>query len=80
MVPIVKEVEKVVDRKVEIPIIQQKIVRIPEEITQIVIEKVHVPQVIPVKTFEEKIVYETKICEVEKPVIQYVKDIQVVKC
>lgn len=32
------------------------------------------------KIFEEKIVYETKICEVEKPVIQYVKDIQVVKC
>lgn len=47
---------------------------------KIVIEKVHVPQIIPVERFSEKIVYETKIVEVEKPIIQYIKDIQIVKC
>ena len=52
----------------------------PEEITKIVIEKVHVPQIIPIKQFEEKIVYLTKIVEVEKPIVQYIKDIQIVKC
>lgn len=62
------------------PIIQEKIVKVPEEITKIVIEKVHVPQLIPVQVINEKIVYQTKIIEVEKPIIQYIKDIQIVKC
>lgn len=64
----------------EVPLIQEKIVRVPEEITKVVIEKVHVPQIIPVQVFAEKIVYETKIVEVEKPIVQYIRDIQVVKC
>jgi hypothetical protein len=60
----IKEVEKIVDRKVEVPLIQEKIVRVPEEITKVVIEKVHVPQIIPVQLFQDKIIYETKIVEV----------------
>lgn len=60
----IKEVEKIVDRKVEVPLIQERIVRVPEEIIKVVIEKVHVPQIIPVQVFAEKIVYETKIVEV----------------
>lgn len=60
----IKEVEKIVDGKVEVPLIQERIVRVPEEIIKVVIEKVHVPQIIPVQVFAEKIVYETKIVEV----------------
>jgi hypothetical protein len=60
----IKEVEKIVDRKVEVPLIQEKIVRVPEEIIRVVIEKVHVPQIIPVQLFQDKIIYETKIVEV----------------
>ncbi len=43
------------------PIIQEKIVKVPEEIIKVVIEKVHVPQLIPVQVINEKIVYQTKI-------------------
>ena len=53
--------EKIVDRKVEVPIIQERIVRVPEEIIKVVIEKVHVPQIIPVQVFQDRVVYETKI-------------------
>lgn len=35
----VQEVEKIVDRRIEVPIIQEKIVRVPEIVTQIVVEK-----------------------------------------
>ena len=49
------------DRRVDVPIIHEKIVTVPEVITKIVIEKVHVPYIITVKEFAEKIVYETKI-------------------
>ena len=47
---------------------------------RVVIEKVHFPQIIPVERFSEKIVHETKVVEVEKPIIQYIKDIPIVKC
>lgn len=42
----VKEVEKVVDRRVEVPIVQEKIVRVPEIVTQIVVERAEVPKVV----------------------------------
>jgi hypothetical protein len=48
-------------------------------VIKVVIEKVHVPQIIPVKQIVEKIVYETKIVEVEKPIVQCIKDVQIVK-
>lgn len=44
----IKEVEKIVDRRVEVPIIQERIVRVPELITQVVIERVEVPKIVQV--------------------------------
>lgn len=44
----IKEVEKIVDRRVEVPIIQEKIVKVPEIINQVIIERVEVPKVIEV--------------------------------
>jgi len=37
VVPLIKEVEKIVDRNVEVPIIQERIVKVPEIIVQIAI-------------------------------------------
>jgi hypothetical protein len=37
---LIKEVEKIVDRRVEVPIIQEKIVKVPEIINQVIIERV----------------------------------------
>ena len=37
VVPLVKEVEKVVDRRIEVPIVQEKIVKVPEVINQVVV-------------------------------------------
>ena len=79
VVPLIKEVEKIVDRRVEVPIIQERIVRVPEIINQIVIERMDVPRIIEVERLVEKLVIETKIVEVEKPIIHYVKDPQVIK-
>jgi len=45
---LIKEVEKIVDRRVEVPIIQERIVRVPELITQVVIERVEVPKIVQV--------------------------------
>lgn len=49
-------------------------------VNQIVVEKVTVHQVVTVPQYVEKIIYETKLVEVEKPIVHYIKDIQVVKC
>ena len=76
----VVEVIKPVDRIVQVPLLQDRIVTVPTEINQVVIEKIHVPHVVPIKCIEEKIVERTKIVEIEKPYIQYIKDIQVVNC
>lgn len=51
VVPLIKEVEKIVDRRVEVPIIQEKIVRVPEIINNIVIEKTTIPQIITVPQY-----------------------------
>jgi hypothetical protein len=48
VVPLIKEVEKIVDRRVEVPIIQEKIVKVPEIINQIVIERIEIPKIIEV--------------------------------
>lgn len=40
VVPLVKEVEKVVDRRIEVPIVQEKIVKVPEVINQVVVERI----------------------------------------
>jgi hypothetical protein len=45
---LIKEVEKIVDRRVEVPVIQERIVRVPELITQVVIERVEVPKIVQV--------------------------------
>lgn len=75
----IKEVEKIVDRRVEVPIIQEKIVKIPEIINQVIIERVEVPKVIEVEKLVDKIVTVTKLVEVEKPIVHYIKDVQIVK-
>jgi hypothetical protein len=48
VVPLIKQVEKIVDRRVEVPIIQEKIVKVPEIINQIVIERIEIPKIIEV--------------------------------
>ena len=60
-VVVYKEVEKIVDRKVEVPFYQEKIVRVPEIVTQIEVERVEVPVVIEVTKQVDKIVEVTKI-------------------
>ena len=60
-VVVYKEVEKIVDRKVEVPFYQEKIVRVPEIVTQIEVERVEVPMVIEVTKQVDKIVEVTKI-------------------
>ena len=47
-----REVEKIV----QVPVMQDRIVTVPIEKTIAVIEKVHVPHVVPVKCIEEKII------------------------
>jgi hypothetical protein len=79
VVQLVKEVEKVVDRRVEVPIIQEKIVEVPTIINQIAIERVEVPKIIEVERWNDKIIHETKLIEIEKPIVHYLKDIQVVR-
>jgi len=76
---LVKEVEKIVDRRVEVPIIQEKIVEVPTIVNQIVIERVEVPRIIEVERWNDKIITETKLIEVEKPIVHYIRDIQIVK-
>ncbi len=49
------------DRKVEVPFYQEKIVRVPEIATQIVIERVEIPVVVEVTKQVDKIVEVTKI-------------------
>ena len=71
---------KTVDRKIEVPFLQDRIVTVTIEVPKIVIERIHVPHIVPVKCIEEKIIEKPKIVEVEKPYIQYIKDIQVVNC
>jgi hypothetical protein len=71
-VPIYKEVEKIVDRRVEVPFYQEKIVRVPEIITQIVVERAEIPRIIEVTKTVDKIVEVTKIVEVEKIVNHYI--------
>lgn len=75
----IKEVEKIVDRRVEVPIVQEKIVKVPEIINQVIIERVEVPKVIEVEKLVDKIVTVTKLVEVEKPIVHYIKDVQIVK-
>lgn len=53
------------DRRVEVPIIVEKIVRVPEIITQIVVEKIENPVIVEVEKYVEKIVEVPKIIEVE---------------
>ncbi len=52
----IKEVEKIVDRRVEVPIIRERIVRVPETITQVVVERVEVPRIIEVQKLVDRIV------------------------
>lgn len=75
----VKEVEKIVDRRVEVPIVQEKIVEVPTIVNQIAIERVEVPKIIEVERWNDKIITETKLIEVEKPIVHYIRDIQIVK-
>lgn len=60
-VVVYKEVEKIVDRKVEVPFYQEKIVRVPEIATQIVVERVDIPVIVEVTKQVDKIVEVTKI-------------------
>lgn len=59
-----KEVEKIVDRRVEVPIIQEKIVEVPTIVNQIVIERMEVPRIVEVERWNDKIITETKLIEV----------------
>ena len=52
--------------------IQEKIVRVPEITTQIVVERVEIPRIIEVTKNIDKIVEITKIVEVEKIVNHYI--------
>lgn len=51
----------------------------PEIINQVVIERIEVPRIVEVPVHIDKIVTETKLVEVERPVVHYIKDVQVVK-
>ena len=75
----VKEVEKVVDRRVEVPITVEKIVSVPTIVTNTAIERIEVIKIVEVERCRDKIITETKLIEVEKPIVHYIKDIQVVK-
>ena len=48
-VELVKEVEKVVERRVEVPITNEKLVKVPEIITQIVVERCENPVIVEVE-------------------------------
>lgn len=63
-VPLVKEVEKIVDRRVEVPIVQERIVTVPEIINQVAVERIEVPKIIEVERWSDKIITETKLIEV----------------
>ena len=75
----IKEVEKIVDRRVEVPIIQEKIVEVPTIVNQIVIERMEVPRIVEVERWNDKIITETKLIEVEKPVVHYIHDVKIIK-
>ena len=72
--------EKIIDRIVEVPIIHERIDKVPEMINHVGVEKIHVPYVITVKEFCDKIVTETIIKEIENRVIVPYKDVQIVNC
>jgi len=61
-----------VDRRVEVPVVRERIVRVPELVTQVVIEKIEVPKIIEVEKLVDRIVEVNKIIEVEKPVNHYI--------
>ena len=44
--PLVKEVEKIVERKVEVPFYEDRLVTVPEIITRIEVERVEIPKII----------------------------------
>lgn len=75
----IKEVEKIVDRRVEVPIIQERIVEVPTIVNQIVIEKIEVPKIVEVERWNDRIITETKLIEVERPVVHYIHDVRIVK-
>lgn len=51
----------------------------PEIINQVVVERIEVPKVVEVERWSDKIIHETKLIEVEKPIVHYIKDVQIVK-
>lgn len=53
--------------------------KVPEVITQIVVEKIEVPKIIEVDRYVDKIVEVNKIIEVEKPVNHYITQSNPVK-
>lgn len=48
-------------------------------INQIVVERIEVPKIIEVERWNDKIITETKLIEVEKPIVHYIRDVQIVK-
>lgn len=63
-VTLIHEVEKIVDRRVEVPVVHERVLRVPEIVTQIVLERVEIPKVIEVIRTVDKIVEVAKIIEV----------------
>ena len=51
-----KEVEKIVDRRIEVPIVQERIVTVPEIINQVVVERIEVPRIVEVERWNDKII------------------------
>ena len=56
----------------EIPVVQEKIVRVPEIITQIVVERIENPRIVEIEKLVDRIIEVPKIIEVEKPTTVYV--------
>lgn len=46
---------------------------------QIVVERIEIPKIIEVERWNDRIISEPKLIEVEKPIVHYIKDIQIVK-
>ena len=72
VVPLIHEVEKIVERKVEIPFYQERIVQVPQITTNIVIEHEEVPRIIEIEVVVEKYLTVTEIMTIEVPVIRYI--------
>lgn len=51
----------------------------PTIINQIVVERIEVPKIIEIERWNDKIITETKLIEVEKPIVHYIRDVQIVK-